>query len=206
MNKHVFLRPLLGLAICTVCLLGLGRASAPAEQDMPPEQQLWFWQGGTQLNRNAFEGMVSEVIDYMPIVPYRSDLVHLLSETAATESSFGYAVSDRRGKTLGVYQILLSTGEFVMARLEQHPHVLDIVQGYMDPDMNLAENLTYNLHFQTAMAVAYYWLRAGDDLLERISSLDSRAKLYKLEWNTPRGRATEAKYRRDRQRYLVSTR
>ena len=206
MNIHLILRPIVGLLVSVVCLLGMCRPIAPPHYDLSVNQVIWYWQGGSALDRNAFEDMVAEVIEAMPIVPYRQDLIRLLAETAATESSFGRAVRDRGGKTLGVYQILLTTAEYLLEKLRDHPHTLNIVEAYMDPGKPLAENLMYNLHFQTAMAISYYWLRAGDNLLERASTLRSRAELYKREWNTPRGKATEAKYIRDSKRYLASRR
>lgn len=206
MNLHLLLRSLVFAAVGLCCLFGTSRHLAPPHEDLGLKQLIWYWEGGTQLNHNAFEDMISEVIDAMPIVPNEYDLVRLLTETAATESSFGLIVRDKSGKTLGVYQILLSTAEFLLKRLQRHPHVLDIVEGYMDSNKSLVENLKYNLHFQTAMAVSYYWLRAGDELTERASTLSRRAKLYKREWNTPRGKGTEAKYIRDSKRYLFSER
>ena len=206
MKTHAILRPLIGLLIGLFCVFGMSRPLAPPHHDLSANQLIWYWEGGSQLNHSVFEDMITEVIDAMPIVPYRQDLIRLLTETAATESSFGLIVRDKSGKTLGVYQILLTTAEFLLKKLHTYPHVLNIVEAYMDPGKSLAENLTYNLHFQTAMAISYYWLRAGDDLLEQASTLHSRAKLYKLKWNTPRGKATEAKYIRDSKRYLVSER
>lgn len=206
MKTQTILRPLACLLISLVCLFGMSRPLAPPHHDLGARQLIWYWEGGAQLNHAAFEEMITDVIDAMPIVPYRQDLVRLLTETAATESSFGLIVRDKSGKTLGVYQILLTTAEFLLKKLRDYPDVLNIVEAYMDPDKSLTENLMHNLHFQTAMAISYYWLRAGDNLLERASTLKSRAKLYKSEWNTPRGKATEAKYIRDSKRYLVSSR
>jgi hypothetical protein len=147
--------------------------------------------------------MVSEVLEMMPVVPRKDGLVSLLSETAATETSFGRVVRDRSGRTLGVYQMILSTAEYLLDHLEQYPHVLDIVRGYMDPDRTLTENLAYNLHFQTAMAISYYWRRVGEDLPAQVDSLENRARLYKSKWNTRSGRATEAKYIRDSKIFLA---
>jgi len=206
MRIHPILRPLICLLVSLACLIGLSRPLAPPHHDLSHNQLIWYWEGGMQLDHGIFEEMIAEVLDAMPIVPYRQDLIRLLTETAATESSFGRIVRDRSGKTLGVYQILLTTAEYLLKKLRDYPHVLNIVETYMDPDKSLAENLTYNLHFQTAMAIAYYWLRVGDDLLERASTLQGRARLYKSEWNTPRGKATEAKYIRDSKIYLTSAR
>ena len=206
MNIHLILRPLICLLVLATCLLGISRPLAPPYRDLSVNQLIWYWEGGEKLNHSNFEDTISEVIDAMPIVPYRQDLIRLLTETAATESSFGQVVRDRSGKTLGVYQIMLTTAEYLLIKLQDYPHVLHIIEAYMNPNKSLAENLMYNLHFQTAMAISYYWLRAGDDLLEQSTSLNSRARLYKREWNTPRGKATEAKYIRDSKRHLVSER
>ncbi len=201
-----FLRPLVCIAIC-LALVSVSRPLAPPDRDRSPTQKLWYWAGGAQLDHAAFTAMAEDVLEVMPIVTPHNDLVSLLSETVATETSFGYAVSDKSGKTLGVYQILLSTAEFILNHLaERHPRVLDIVMAYRDPDRDLRENLMYNLHFQTAMAISYYWLRAGEDLLTQTSSLEDRARLYKKKWNTPKGRATVAKYIRDSKKYLFSER
>ncbi len=170
---------------------------APFHHVLAPSEALWHWSGGEKLNKDKFVGMVSEVLDVMPIVPNSDDLVKLLAETAATESTFGYNVKDRSGKTLGIYQILLSTGKYIMERLQKEPDVYKVLQGYMDEEKSLAHNMTYNLHFQTAMAISYYWLRVGDKLSKKSESLSARAKLYKKEWNTPRGAATVAKYIKD---------
>jgi hypothetical protein len=202
----LILRPLVCLLVSALCLFGMSRSLAPHHHDLSINQLIWYWEGGMHLEHSLFEDMIGEVIDAMPIVPYRQDLIRLLTETAATESSFGLIVRDRSGKTLGVYQILLTTAEYLLEKLRDYPHVLNIVESYMNPNKSLAENLMCNLHFQTAMAISYYWLRAGDDLLGRVSTLSGRARLYKLEWNTPRGKATEAKYIRDSRRYLLSER
>jgi hypothetical protein len=205
MSVHSILRPLVCL-LGVVCLLGISRPLAPPQNDLSARQLIWYWEGGESLNLSVFEEMITDVIDAMPIVPYRRNLICLLTETAATESDFGLFVRDKSGKTLGVYQILLTTADYLLEKLRDYPHVLSIVEAYMDPDKSLADNLTYNLHFQTAMAISYYWLRAGNDLLERASTLDGRARLYKYEWNTSRGKATEAKYIRNSKKYLASTR
>ena len=206
MSIPLVLRPLVCLLVSAICLLGMSRSLAPPHHDLSVNQLKWYWEGGMHLEHSVFEDMIGEVIDAMPIVPYRQDLIRLLTETAATESSFGRIVRDRSGKTFGVYQILLTTAEYLLKKLRDYPDALNIVESYMDTDKSLAENLTYNLHFQTAMAIAYYWLRVGDDLLERASTLQGRARLYKSEWNTPRGKATEAKYIRDSKIYLTSAR
>ncbi|MDR2726913.1 MAG: hypothetical protein LBC10_02850 [Deltaproteobacteria bacterium] len=204
---HPILRFPICLLVSLICLFGMSRPLAPPHHDLSVNQLIWYWEGGAQLDHSAFVDVIAEVIEAMPIVPYRQDLIRLLTETAATESSFGQVVRDRSGKTLGVYQILLTTAEYLLTKLrDDHPHVVHIVEAYMDPNKSLAENLMYNLHFQTAMAISYYWLRAGDDLLGQTSTLDGRARLYKREWNTLRGKATEAKYIRDSKRYLVSNR
>ena len=206
MRVSLFLRPLL-FCVVLLALVGISRPLAPPDRDMPPEQELWYWVGGRQLDPVAFADMTEDVLEMMPIVTPHQDLINLLSETVATETSFGYAVRDKSGKTLGVYQILLSTAEFILDRLQdRHPRVLDIVLAYMEPEMDLQENLMLNLHFQTAMAISYYWLRAGDALLTQTASLEERARLYKQKWNTSKGRATVAKYIRDSKKYLFSGR
>jgi len=201
-------KPLLRLLLCCVLFLGITVNSRPTvepEHDMPPEQEIWLWPGGEQLDPADFAFMVGEVLDVMPVIPAREDLVLLLSETVATESSFGYAVADKSGKTLGVYQILHTTAQFVLKRLEEeHPNVHAVVTAYMYSPYDLRDNLMHNLQFQTAMAAAYYWMRASDALNGPPMDINERARLYKEQWNTRKGRATEAKYIRDSQRYLVS--
>jgi hypothetical protein len=191
-----------------VCLIGLvsvpGRL-APPGHDLAQRHAFWFWEGGRQLDRAAFAGMVNEVLEMMPVVPRKDGLVSLLSETAATETSFGRVVRDKSGKTLGVYQMILSTAEYLLDHLEQYPHVVAIVRGYMEPGRTLTENLTYNLHFQTAMAISYYWRQVGEDLPTQVDSLENRARLYKSKWNTRSGRATEAKYIRDSKIFLADS-
>jgi hypothetical protein len=200
--KHVILYAALVPLCCLIALVGAPGRLASSVHDLAPRHTPWFWEGGRQLDRAAFEDMVSEVLEMMPVVPRKDGLVCLLSETAATETSFGSVVRDRSGKTLGVYQMILSTAEYLLEHLEQYPHVLGIVLGYMDPGRTLTENLAYNLHFQTAMAISYYWRQAGEDLPAQVDSLESRARLYKSKWNTRRGRATEAKYIRDSKIFL----
>lgn len=190
------------LTLILVFAIAVPNSLASYEQVSVPSQELWHWEGGDQLDKKDFTKMIDEVLDIMPIVPSNDKLVKLLAETAATESSFGYAVKDKSGKTLGVYQILLTTAKYILKRIEDYPQLDAAVESYMDPARSLVDNLKYNLHFQTAMAVSYYWLRAGENLLDRINSLPARAKLYKQEWNTPKGAATVNKYIRDSKRYL----
>lgn len=171
-----------------------------AETSTPSKKiVVWSWKGGDSVNKHQLQQTVEVVLDRLPHVLNTPHMVSLLMETAATESRRGYwMVQKNNGPARGIFQMEKATIKDTLSWLKKyHRDVYTAVQVFYEKKQTQEWNYTHNVPWQIAMASSYYWRMVGSDIYSVISTRTDRAKLYKLVWNTTKGKATLAKYHRD---------
>lgn len=116
----------------------------------------------------------------------------LLIETAVIESSVGKDV-DCQGN-YGHYQIRGTTAKFLLNDVKkENPSLYKSLMEHYDNSKNLKENMIFNLDFSTALCLLYYSDKIKNPNTQ-LNTLETRAKTWKILFNTIAGSGTTQKY------------
>ena len=164
---------------------------------------VWSWKGGNSVKKDQLEKTINAVLSRLDHVPLHENLVALLMETAAVESHRGtYMTQLNNGPARGIYQMEYTTIIDTLNWLKKyHKDVYNSVQVFYNKKETEEWNYCYNVPWQTAMAITYYWRLRGSDIIDLCGSRYDRAMLYKLVWNTKKGKTTLTKYFQDTETY-----
>ena len=164
---------------------------------------VWSWQGGNSVKKEQLEQTINAVLSRLDHIPHDKNLVALLMETAAVESHRGkYMTQLNDGPARGIYQMEYNTIIDTLAWLKKsYNDVYRSVQSFYNKNESELWNYCYNVPWQTAMAITYYWRFGGTDIVNLCETRYDRALLYKLIWNTKNGKTTLDKYFRDTETY-----
>lgn len=138
------------------------------------------------LEKEKLEKTIREVYRRLPHVKTSDNAVLLLLEMSVAESYMGKYLTTPKSKAVGVFQILPSTAEDTIKWLDGNTFTRDILKEIMmfyNFQESLENNLKYNVPFNTAMAITYLW-RRNVDLWNRIDTLEKRAKIWRVSYNT----------------------
>ena len=148
--------------------------------------------------------IIRPVLEYLdPVIPYSLAAENLLMGTCAQESRLGSYVVQMNGPALGIFQMEPAT----------HIDIWDNYLNYRDGLSSLIEELgtgpamsndmllTGNLYYATAMArVHYYRVPMAMPPEDNVHQL---ANYWKLFFNTPEGKGTEAEFIHNYNRYVA---
>ena len=164
---------------------------------------VWTWEGGATVRKDQLAQTIVAVHERLSIVPKNDALVSLILETSAAESLRGIYVEQKGGPAEGLFQMEPATERFMRDWLKKvFPKVYDEVMHFYESSKSAEWNRVYNVPYAIAMSTAYYWHRCGDSLIERIDTIEERAKLWKEHYNTPLGKGTTEGYLRKADKYL----
>lgn len=122
---------------------------------------------------------------------YSEEAADMLCETAAAESLCGNFIRQIAGPACGVYQMEPATAEDIYKNyLAYKPDLFMAVRNLFVPRLSMAENLTMNLAFATAMCRIHY-LRVKQPIPKTV---EGRAGFWKKYYNTPKGKGTIEDY------------
>lgn len=163
---------------------------------------VWSWKGGNTVKLDQLKQTIIAVQERISI-PSNEHTALLLLETSAVESSRGVDMIQRRGPARGILQMEPATEKFLKKWLKNnHPSIYKEVTSFYNYKKDKVWNRTYNVPYQIAMSLAYYWHRCGDRLLYLITTRESRAKVWKKYYNTYKGKGTISKYHEKAEKYL----
>lgn len=156
------------------------------------------WEGNESIETNMLKRHIESICDDMPFIEPQHNKIYrqLLVGTAAIESDLGLNITPK-GTSRGIYQLTISTVKDYYKRVfPQFDGMEESVDAYRDKSKSLAWNVTYNVEFQTAFTLAYYYttLEMKDIDIETLASKKEQAKVYKKYFNTYRGASTVRKY------------
>lgn len=149
------------------------------------------------LSYEKLENITMNVLDSLPHVENRKELVDLIVETIITETNGGLYFDVTGNGGLGVAQINLNTAKYILKSMkEKEPQVYKSIQLLKNNKMTLKENLIHNISYGIALCATYYWMSKGDDLYKYAATLKQRSKLWKIVYNTKAGTGTPLLYRK----------
>lgn len=169
-----------------------------------PTTTVMIWAGGDGFDVKEFDRAVGDVLTSLCFVDFdRDGYRKLLIETAAYESDGGAVIKQVGGPALGVYQIEPSTHDYIVRKwlhteeskeVFQKSNLRNVVDGWyvQAPPGTNRYNLKKNIHYQTTIAFLVYYHRVGG--WPDLSTVESRAKIYKTYYNTPKGKGKKKKY------------
>lgn len=157
--------------------------------------KVWSWRGDNRLPYGQMIRTTNKVLNGLSMVKDDPNLTALILETIAAETEFGLYVQQIKGPALGVIQMLPSTAKDTLTWLRQnHSDVYKELSVFYNRKLNVEQNLKHNIPWQIAMAAVYYWRRSGDRLYSTITTVQDRATLYRLVYNTPKGKCSAPEY------------
>ena len=169
----------------------------PEKKPMDPKIIVWSWKGGSTIKKEQLERTILAVLLKLPQTTADWSAVQLLMETAAVESHRGTHVTQlKNGPARGIYQMEINTIEDTLDWLKKHhKDQYKEVQVFYNKKESKEWNYKYNVPWQTAMAISYYWrMGYGNESIKKALTVTDRANLYKRIWNTHKGATTIATY------------
>lgn len=159
--------------------------------------KIQYHAGGKACNKDDIKSTIAAVLQRMPNLKTTEELKFLLYETLIAETGLGrekLELSASKWKNYGIAQFRLDTAQETLDWLEQvRPDVYEQVMAFFDTKNDLQYNLMYNVPFSIAMMAQYYW-RIVPDIYANINTLEERAIVWKVAYNTNKGLGTVNKY------------
>lgn len=163
---------------------------------------IWSWKGGDTVKLDQLKQTITAVQKCISI-PSNEHTTLLLLETSAVESSRGIDMIQKGGSARGILQMMPSTEKFLKKWLKKyHPSIHKEVISFYNNNKSVEWNRSYNVPYQIAMSLAYYWHKCGDKLPSLITTREDRARIWKRYYNTYKGKGTISKYHEKAEKYL----
>lgn len=163
---------------------------------------IWSWKGGDTVKLDQLKQTITAVQKCISI-PSNEHTTLLLLETSAVESSRGIDMIQKGGSARGILQMMPSTERFIKKWLKKHhPSIHKEVISFYNNNKSVEWNRSYNVPYQIAMSLAYYWHKCGDKFPSLITTREDRAKVWKRYYNTYKGKGTISKYHEKAEKYL----
>lgn len=170
---------------------------------VPAEGRVFsWWPANEELNYDDLYTVINFVLDKSPVdIPDKAGFISLLIETIATESFFGSTNVQRHGSAKGVIQCEPATLQCLYDNFfKYNPEYKRFVDQFRDVKMTNLENLKVNLQYQIAVATMCYIRKDGH--IRSLATIEDRYAVYKAIYNTPLGKATQAIYELNIEKYL----
>lgn len=166
-------------------LLELCYRKALYELNKPDQDLVRTWFGGKAIEKKKLSNTIYQVIDDLGYTVERKKVHDLMLETAAIESAFGEVVKQKGGPARGVFQVIPATDRYVTKELKKKdPDSYAKVMKYYDKKQSLDWNRKYNVRYNAAVSLSYYYMVTDYNLDGLIATRPVRAALYKKKYNT----------------------
>lgn len=137
-----------------------------------------------------------KVVDRIPEIKSKHSVVQLIVETAIAETHGGLNFDAKNYGGLGITQMNYNTVQEMLANLSKtKPHIHKAIELFRDENLSLRENIIYNLDYNMALCIGYYYYRKGDNLYNLVNTKHDRANLWKEAYNTYLGKGTPEIYK-----------
>ena len=148
--------------------------------------------------------IIRPVLEHLDsVIPYSIAAENLLMGTCAQESRMGSYVVQVNGPACGIFQMEPATEQDIMVNYLSYRSELSREVNLLAPEFQQGdmEQLTGNLYYATAMArVHYYRVPMAMPDADNVAQM---ANYWKLFYNTPEGRGTEAEFIHNYNRYVA---
>ena len=147
--------------------------------------------------------IIRPVLEHLdPVIPYSIAAENLLMGTCAQESRMGSYVVQVNGPACGIFQMEPDTHTDIWRNyLTYRDEIAEIIEELSGPGMDDNALLIGNLYYATAMArVHYYRVPMAMPDADNVAQM---ANYWKLFYNTPEGKGTEAEFIHNYNRYVA---
>ena len=141
------------------------------------------YEGGGELELTKYWGTMNAVLERLPNISVDASdyYAYVLDEIVEYSTGHGalqlWELADNLDYC-GLTGIPYEAGAFTLEWLSEHrPDVFANVQAMRDPNIDLKDELTYNVPFNLAVTAEYLWI-VCPNLLEQFDDVDFRAKFY----------------------------
>ena len=152
--------------------------------------------------------IIRPVLEHLdPVIPYSINAENLLMGTCAQESRLGSYVVQVNGPAQGIFQMEPATENDIFENyLAFRSGMITLVHGLMkEMDINIEADtlpdLVGNMFYAAAMARVHYYRMPG--ALPDADNVAQMANYWKLYYNTPEGKGTEAEFIHNYNRYVA---
>lgn len=151
--------------------------------------------GNKILNINDMKSTIKVVINSLSNINNNDHIINLIIETMIVETTLGKAnfkTTAIKYNNHGIVQFRLDTAEYILNWLKNNNIIVykEVMQFY-NYNLTLKENVTNNVLFSIALCAQYYNKKSS---LNNISTISSRAKVWKKHYNTYLGVGSVNKY------------
>lgn len=155
--------------------------------------------GGKMMDKDDLLSTISAVFQRFPNIKTSPELINLVYETFITETDLGrenVEAAIKRYNNYGCAQFRIDTAKELINWLSiVRPDVHKALMDLYNKKMSFNWNLSYNVPFNIALCVQYYWQRIPD-IYANINTVEDRAKCWKSAYNTYLGDGTVNAYLR----------
>lgn len=151
------------------------------------------------IDKSQLRRMIEDVLT--PLGLYSPAASDLLMGTAAQESRLGTYWYQIKGPALGIFQMEPATEKDIWENYLAYKLPLALKIKVMITENEGSFDLRYNLAYQIAMCRVHY-LRCKEPL-PKVGDIKGMAALWKLRYNTPAGKGTEAEFIENYKRYVL---
>lgn len=156
-----------------------------------------------RLDEDTVRKTIKAVVLRFPNLRHTKDLQDLLFETMLVESNL-LGISRKQLEmynNFGIAQFRMDTAKDTLNWLKTiRKDVYEVMMDLYEDDLNLKDNLRYNIPFAIAMMAQYYW-RISPDIYPNITTLEKRGILWKSAYNTHKGLGTVNDYKNRVKKY-----
>lgn len=169
--------------------------------------RVWSWKGGKPIKTSLLSSTIYNVMERLSICPTSKEIHDIVLETAAVESLRGQLVRQKRGPALGIYQMEPETREDLLNWLKyRHKDVYNEVMVFWEKKQTDEWNYVHNIPWQTAMCLIKYWYVSGHNLQDLCRDRSSRAVLWRIRYNTLKGKGSVQAYIENARMYADASR
>ncbi|WP_295643181.1 hypothetical protein [uncultured Holdemanella sp.] len=169
--------------------------------------KVWSWKGGKPIKTSLLSSTIYNVMERMSICPTSKEIHDIVLETAAVESLRGQLVKQKYGPALGIYQMEPETREDLLNWLKyRHKDVYNEVMVFWEKKQTAEWNYIHNIPWQTAMCLIKYWYVSGHNLQDLCRDRSSRAALWRMRYNTLKGKGSVHAYIENAKMYADASR
>lgn len=169
--------------------------------------KVWSWKGGSPIKTALLSSTIYNVMERMSICPTSKEIHNIVLETAAVESLRGKFVKQIYGPALGIYQMEPETRNDLLNWLKyRHKDIYNEVMVFWEKKQTDEWNYTHNIPWQTAMCLIKYWYVSGHNLQDLCRDRSSRATLWRIRYNTLKGKGSVHAYIKNAKMYADASR
>ena len=143
-----------------------------------------FTDNKTPLDRKKLEATLRATYQRMPNIRSTDDFIKLMIETTEVETYRGGFMKNTVSSAQGIFQIMGFMERDSLKFYKNHyPDIYHAIMQFYDHSKSPEWNRIHNIPYGAALVGSYY-VRVNPNLYNRIDTLEKRAYIWKLSYNT----------------------